>query len=162
MLWIPFGLVEYLNETGDFGILDETVAFYDAGEAPVYDHMVRALDYAIDDCTERGLPKIRKGDWNDTLDHIGPQGKGETIWGAFFLCYVIDKSMELLDHVKDRKVKMRWSKAYERIASVVNDIAWDGQWFVRVFRDNGQVKEPWIDVCQFPGKTLQVAVTMGD
>ncbi len=138
VLWIPFGLVEYLNETGDIGILDETVAFYDAGEATVYDHMVRALDYAIDDCTERGLPKIRKGDWNDTLDHIGPQGKGETIWGAFFLCYVIDKSMELLDHVKDRKVKMRWSKAYEHIASVVNDIAWDGKWFVRAFRDNGQ------------------------
>ncbi len=138
-LWIPFGLVEYLNETHDFSILEEVVSFYDQGEATVYDHMVRALDFAIGDCTERGLPKIRKGDWNDTLDHIGPQGKGETIWGAFFLCYVLDKTFELLDHKKDSEVKNRWEQAYVKIASVVNDIAWDGKWYVRAFRDNGKV-----------------------
>ncbi len=138
-LWIPFGLVEYLNETHDFTILDEVVKFYDEGEATVYDHMVRALDFAISECSERGLPLIRKGDWNDTLDHIGPKGKGETIWGAFFLCYVLDKTFELLDHRKDSQVKDRWEKAYKKIAGVVNEIAWDGKWFVRAFRDNGQV-----------------------
>ncbi len=138
-LWIPFGLVEYLNETHDFTILEEVVKFHDGGEATVYEHMVRALDFAISDCTERGLPKIRKGDWNDTLDHIGPKGKGETIWGAFFLCYVLDKTFELLDHKKDTKVKERWQQAYNQIADVVNNIAWDGKWYVRAFRDNGQV-----------------------
>ena len=138
-LWIPFGLVEYLNETHDYSILEEVVPFYDGGEATVYEHMVRALDFAINDCTERGLPKIRKGDWNDTLDHIGPQGKGETTWGAFFLCYVLDKTFELLDHKKDNAVKSRWEKAYNHIVSVVNNIAWDGKWYVRAFRDNGKV-----------------------
>lgn len=138
-LWIPFGLVEYLNETHDFTILDEIVTFHDQGQATVYEHMVRALDFAISECTERGLPRIRKGDWNDTLDHIGPQGKGETIWGAFFLCYVLDKTFELLDHKKDTAVKQRWQQAYEKIATVVNEIAWDGKWYVRAFRDNGQV-----------------------
>jgi cellobiose phosphorylase len=138
-LWIPFGLVEYLNETHDLTILDEVVKFYDEGEATVYDHMVRALDFAISECTERGLPRIRKGDWNDTLDHIGPQGKGETIWGAFFLCYVLDKTFELLDHKGDAAVRERWQKAYDQIAAVVNNIAWDGKWYVRAFRDNGQV-----------------------
>jgi cellobiose phosphorylase len=138
-LWIPFGIIEYLNETHDFSILDEVVVFHDEGEASVYEHMVRALDFAIGDCTERGLPKIRKGDWNDTLDHIGPQGKGETIWGAFFLCYVLDKTFELLDFRKDVAVKTRWQNAYNHIAEVVNEIAWDGEWYVRAFRDNGQV-----------------------
>lgn len=138
-LWIPFGLVEYLNETHDFSILDEVVKFYDEGEATVYEHLVRALDFAISECSERGLPLIRKGDWNDTLDHIGPQGKGETIWGAFFLCYVLEKTFELLDHRKDTVVKERWQKAYDNIARLVNEIAWDGKWYVRAFRDNGQV-----------------------
>lgn len=138
-LWIPFGLVEYLNETHDYSILEEVAPFYDGGEGTVYEHMIRALDFAINDCTERGLPKIRKGDWNDTLDHIGPQGKGETIWGAFFLCYVLDKTFELLDHKSDKAVKTRWQKAYNHIASVVNEIAWDGKWYVRAFRDNGKV-----------------------
>ncbi|MFO7873376.1 MAG: hypothetical protein R6U62_02735 [Bacteroidales bacterium] len=138
-LWIPFGLVEYLNETHDFSILEEVVGFYDGGRGTVYEHLVRALDFAIHDCTERGLPKIRKGDWNDTLDHIGPHGKGETIWGAFFLCYVLDKTFELIDHKGDTTVKSRWKNAYEQIVSVVNEVAWDGSWYVRAFRDNGKV-----------------------
>lgn len=138
-LWISFGLVEYLNETHDFSILDEVVSFYDEGQATVYDHMLRSLDFAVGDCTERGLPKIRKGDWNDTLDHIGPQGKGETIWGAFFLCYVLKKTFELLDHKKDLAIKQRWQHACEKIERTVNEIAWDGEWYVRAFRDNGQV-----------------------
>jgi len=138
-LWIPFGIVEYLNETHDFSILDEVVSFHDGGDATVYEHLVRALDFAIADCTERGLPKIRKGDWNDTLDHIGPKGKGETIWGAFFLCYILDKSFELIELKKDTEVRERWGKAYAHIVSVVNKIAWDGKWYVRAFRDNGKV-----------------------
>ncbi|MBK9291844.1 MAG: glycosyl transferase family 36 [Bacteroidetes bacterium] len=138
-LWISFGLVEYLNETHDFSILDEVVPFYDEGEATVLEHMIRSLDFAISECTERGLPRIRKGDWNDTLDHIGPQGKGETIWGAFFLCYALEKTFELINHLGLKDVYTRWKSAYDRIASVVNEIAWDGEWYVRAFRDNGKV-----------------------
>lgn len=138
-LWISFGLVEYINETGDLSILDEVVKFHDTGEASVYEHMVRSLDFAISDTSERGLPLIRKGDWNDTLDHIGPKGKGETIWGAMFLCYALKKTFELLDYKKDLKVKNRWETAYERISKLVNDIAWEGDWYVRAFRDNGDV-----------------------
>lgn len=74
-LWIPFGITEYLNETGDFTILDEVVPFYDEGEATVYEHMIKAIDYCISQTTTRGLPKIMNGDWNDTLDKVGPQGK---------------------------------------------------------------------------------------
>lgn len=138
-LWISFGLVEYLNETHDMGILEETVSFYDGGESTVFDHMVRSLDYAIGDCTERGLPKIRTGDWNDTLDHIGPQGKGETIWGAFFLCYALDKTFELLELRNETELLERWKGVYNHIAEVLNGIAWDGKWYVRAFRDNGDV-----------------------
>lgn len=136
-LWIPFGLIEYLNETGDLSILDEQVNFYDGGQGSAYEHMVKALDFAISDTTERKLPKIRKGDWNDTLDHIGPRGKGETIWGAMFLCYVLDKTFELLNHLGDADVKERWLDAYREISKTINSIAWDGHWYVRAFRDNG-------------------------
>ncbi len=138
-LWIPFGIVEYLNETHDFSILDEVVTFYDEGEGSVFEHLVRALDFAISECSERGLPLIRKGDWNDTLDHIGPKGKGETIWGAFFLCYILEKTFELLESKGEAQILDRWKKAYQNIAAVVNQVAWDGKWYVRAFRDNGQV-----------------------
>lgn len=136
-LWIPFGIVEYLNETADFSILDEVVKFYDEGEASVYDHMIRAVDFAISACTERGLPKIMNGDWNDTLDHIGPKGKGETVWGAFFLGYVIKKSFELLEYKQDHSTLERWKEKYEQLRKVINEKCWDGNWYLRAFRDDG-------------------------
>ncbi len=137
-LWIPFGIVEYLNETADFSILDEKVSYYDKGEGSVYEHLKKALDFAISATTKRGLPKIMNGDWNDTLDHIGPLGKGETVWGAFFLAYVLRKTFELLEFKKDKKTLLRWTTAYEKLGKVTKKCCWDGDWYIRAFRDNGQ------------------------
>ena len=136
-LWVPFGIVEYLNETADFSILEEVVKFYDEGEATVYEHMKRAINFAISACTERGLPKIMNGDWNDTLDHIGPNGKGETVWGAFFLGYVIKKTFELLEHQKDFSTLEHWKEKYEQLRKVIDENCWDGKWYLRAFRDDG-------------------------
>jgi len=137
-LWIPFGIVEYLNETGDLQILDEVVPFYDKDEASVYEHMIKAVDYCISQTTPRGLPKIMNGDWNDTLDKVGPEGKGETIWGAEFLAYIIKKSLDLLELKNDFKTLNRWKKIYENLSKVLNEIAWDGEWYIRAFKDNGE------------------------
>ncbi|HZW40328.1 MAG TPA: glycosyl transferase family 36 [Ignavibacteriaceae bacterium] len=137
-LWIPFGIIEYLNETGDFSILDEIVNFYDEGEANVYEHMKRSLDFAISATTERGIPKIMNGDWNDTLDHVGPLGKGETIWGGFFLAYCLKKTFELLEYRNDNEILARWKNVYEHLGEVINENAWDGEWYIRAFRDNGE------------------------
>ncbi|MGE5363658.1 MAG: GH36-type glycosyl hydrolase domain-containing protein [Bacteroidota bacterium] len=137
-LWVPFGLVEYLNETGDFSILDEEVTYYDGGKGSVYQHMTRALDFALSATTRRGMPKIMNGDWNDTLDHIGPKGKGETVWGAFFLAYVLRKTFDLLKYRKDTKTLKRWQEAYDNLEKVTNKYCWDGEWYIRAFRDNGE------------------------
>ncbi|MGE5402133.1 MAG: GH36-type glycosyl hydrolase domain-containing protein [Ignavibacteriales bacterium] len=137
-LWIPFGLVEYLDETGDYSILDETVTYYDEGSDTVYNHMKKALDFAISATTERGLPKIMNGDWNDTLDHIGPLGKGETVWGAFFLAYVLRKTFELLNKKQDNETLERWTDAYNRLKKATNEFCWDGEWYIRAFKDSGE------------------------
>ncbi len=141
-LWIPFGIIEYLNETGDFGILNEIVKYYDENEnetgGTVYEHMKSALNFAISATTKRGLPKIMNGDWNDTLDHVGPKGKGETIWGAFFLAYVLKKTFPLLEKRDDNETLNRWKTFYNKLGKVVNKVAWDGEWYIRAFRDNGK------------------------
>jgi cellobiose phosphorylase len=145
-LWIPFGIVEYLKETADFSLLDEEVNYYDAGSGSVYEHVLKALDYAIANLSERGLPKIANGDWNDTLDHVGPRGQGETVWGAFFLGYVLQKTFELLEYrgdglqpaKGDRKLLQHYRQVYEQLRRATNDLCWDGEWYVRAFRDNGK------------------------
>jgi cellobiose phosphorylase len=136
-LWIPFGLIEYLNETADFSILKEKVSFYDGGSGSVYQHLVKAIDFCLSARTKRGIPKIMNGDWNDTLDHVGPKGKGETVWGAFFLAYVMRKSFDLLEYKKDTKTLNRWKKEYDKLGEIVNNVAWDGEWYIRAFKDDG-------------------------
>lgn len=137
-LWIPFGIIEYLNETADLSILDEVVTFYDEGEGTVYEHMVKAIDFAISAVSERGIPKIMNGDWNDTLDKVGPKGKGETIWGAFFLAYGIKKCFELLNLRNDTAVIERWQGYLNSLSATLDEIAWDGDWYIRAFKDNGE------------------------
>jgi cellobiose phosphorylase len=137
-LWIPFGIVEYLKETGDFSILDEVVPYHDDSSGTVYEHLVRALDFAIANTGEKGMPRIFTGDWNDTLDHVGSQGKGETTWGAFFLGYVLNKSLAVCKHQGDLKSFEKFQKFYEHLRQVTNDICWDGEWYLRAFRDNGE------------------------
>ena len=137
-LWIPFGIVEYLKETGDFSILEEVVPYHDDSSGTVYEHLVRALDFAISNTGERGMPRIFTGDWNDTLDHVGSQGKGETTWGAFFLGYVLNKSLPVCEQQGDRQSLEKFQSFYEHLRQVTNDICWDGEWYLRAFRDNGE------------------------
>ena len=137
-LWIPFGIVEYLKETGDFSILDEIVPYHDQSEGSVYEHLVRALDFAIANTGEKGMPRIFTGDWNDTLDHVGSQGKGETTWGAFFLGYVLKKSLPICEYKQDSQSVEKFQNFYEHLRKVTNDICWDGDWYLRAFRDNGE------------------------
>jgi cellobiose phosphorylase len=138
-LWIPFGIVEYLNETGDFTILDEHVNYYESDSSgTVYEHMIRAIDYPLKNLTPRGLPKIMNGDWNDTLDKIGPEGKGETVWGAMFLAAMIMKTFDLLETRNDLTTLSRFKKAYDDLGKRVNDFCWDGEWYIRAFRDDGR------------------------
>lgn len=136
-LWVPFGLIEYLNETGDFSILKEKVNYYDGGSGTVYEHLKGALDFCLSATSKRGIPKIMNGDWNDTLDHVGPKGKGETIWGGFFLAYCLRKTFDLLIFKDDKKTLERWKKAYNDLGKIINKAAWDGEWYIRAFKDNG-------------------------
>ncbi len=136
-LWIPFGIVEYLNETADLSILDEEVQYYDSGKGSVYEHLIRAIDFCISATSPRGIPKIMNGDWNDTLDKVGPEGKGETIWGAFFLAYVIKKTFELLKIKDDAETYKRWMLEYVKLKTITNEVAWDGDWYIRAFKDDG-------------------------
>ena len=137
-LWIPFGITAYLKETGDLGLLDEKVVFHDEGQATVREHLLRALRYALSNLGPNGLPLIRNGDWNDTLDKVGPAGKGETVWGAAFLGYVLQQSIELFQFLGEAALVEEFTTAYEHLSTRVNERCWDGEWYLRAFRDDGR------------------------
>lgn len=78
--WIPATVSAYLKESGDFSLLEERVAFLDGGEDTVYGHVMRGVEYLLNDLGVHGLVLLRGGDWNDSLNGAGNLGRGEGIW----------------------------------------------------------------------------------
>ena len=78
--WMIGTITEYVKETGDAAVLEETVPYFDAGEDTVLGHMLKAVRKLWSDRGAHGLSLIHYGDWNDSLTAVGTGGKGESVW----------------------------------------------------------------------------------
>lgn len=139
-LWIPLAISSFIRETGDLDYLKRRVAWQDGGEDTVQEHMIRSLDYTLyNKMSPRNLPLFGPGDWNDTLDYVGRKGIGESIWVAQFLCYGLREASILLRRAGEEKKAAEYDHWYATVSEAINTLAWDGQWYVRGFRDDGGV-----------------------
>lgn len=148
-LWLPLAVISYLKETADWAFLEEIVPFQDEGEVSVLEHVVRAVSYALGSLTKNNLPRFGPGDWNDTLDYVGREGRGESVWVAHFLCYILRETAELLDYLANHgytristdldneTARDQFRTEYETIAEALNTRCWDGEWYIRGTRDDG-------------------------
>ena len=107
LLWLPYACSHYLQATGDVGLLDESVAFIDGPPIPegaedayyapqtsdqsasVYEHCARTIDRSLA-VGAHGLPLMGTGDWNDGMNRVGHEGRGESVWLGWFLCSVVE------------------------------------------------------------------------
>lgn len=156
LVWLPYAVCEYLKRTGDFSILEEQVSFL-AGEplpegeqeryqpvvhseqlATVYEHCTRALERAHS-LGEHGLPLIGNGDWNDGLNHIGVEGKGESVWLAQFLALTMRRFSALCERKDDKPHAEQYRSEAEQLLRAVEESGWDGAWYRRAFSDSGMV-----------------------
>ena len=135
LLWLPFVVLHYLHETSNFAYLDEDLPFYDGGSASLKEHCQRAFEMALRRRSARGLPLILKGDWNDGLNAVGPEGHGESVWMAHFLHYLLCAWVKL--PTCDVETAARFRQEAERLRDAVNRHAWDGAWYWRASKDNG-------------------------
>lgn len=139
-LWIPLAITSYIKETGDFSYLDRAFPWQDGGGATALEHLTQAIDYTLyQKMSPRKLPLFGPGDWNDTLDYVGRQGKGESIWVAEFLCYGLRETSDLLKRAGHPEKAAEYGQWYQAIADAINSLAWDGEWYIRGFRDDGGV-----------------------
>ncbi|MCQ2314099.1 MAG: DUF3131 domain-containing protein [Bacteroidales bacterium] len=107
--------------------------------ATLYEHLRRSVNRSMSRIGVHGLPLMGCGDWNDGMSSVGVQGKGESVWVAFFLCDITPKMEELtqLMPAADLSYISELSDFRTRLVAALQKNTWDGAWFLRAFFDNG-------------------------
>ena len=154
LLWLPHACVRYLQATGDGSLLDEQVPFIEGAGIPegaedayyaptvgsehasVYEHAARAIDHSLR-TGSHGLPLMGTGDWNDGMNRVGHEGRGESVWLGWFLCHLVADFAPLAKERGEPDRAQRWEHAARGWQAALQGEAWDGRWFKRAFFDDG-------------------------
>ena len=142
-LWLAYGVLAYLETTGDTTALSAEYQFLSretekpSSPGTLWEHCLRGIDRALGKLSPRGLPLIGAGDWNDGLSHAGIDGKGESVWLAMFLYDILTRWQPFLTHAGPDDLQHRFATAAADLKAAVNEYAWDGEWYIGGTRDDG-------------------------
>jgi cellobiose phosphorylase len=154
-LWLPYVTCRYVSCLADTGVLEEMIPFLEARpvkpdeesyydlpnrseeSATLYQHCVRAIERGLQ-FGEHGLPLMGCGDWNDGMNLVGKDGRGESVWLAFFLYDVLVQFAELARARNDAAFADHCATQAQQLQKNIELHAWDGQWYRRAYFDNGE------------------------
>ncbi len=179
LLWLPFVAKNYVDSTGDDALWEEMEAFLRAPLladsedenylkpiisqecATIYEHCCRAIDRSLT-VGVHGLPLMGTGDWNDGMNRVGREGRGESVWLGFFLYQILESFIPLCQNRKDQQRAELYMIHQKNLHAALNDAGWDGEWYRRAYYDNGAIlgtKEA--DECRIDGLAQSWSVLSG-
>ncbi len=150
-MWLIFGTIAYIKETGDFSILDEPVPFDNqpGSEVSLMEHLRVSFDHVINNLGPHKLPLIGRADWNDCLNlncfsmdpnesfqttenkTEGSRAESLMIAGQFVI-YGREYA-ELCRHLGMDEEADRAMSHVDAMIEAVKEHGWDGEWFLRAY-----------------------------
>lgn len=159
-LWLIFGTVAYIKETGDTDILREMVPFDNkpGSEKSLLEHLRRSFKHVTDNLGPHGLPLIGRADWNDclnlncfsddpdesyqTTENKTEGSKAESLMIAGLFVREGREWAGLLRHIGPEKAEDIDPDAVDKAVSDMEDAVkrygWDGDWFLRAYDYSGR------------------------
>ncbi len=137
-IWPILVVWNIIMEDGNTSFLNHKIPFYDGGEATVYEHLCRSIEFTKKNMGVNGFPLMLTSDWNDMLYKVCVEGKGESIWVAMFLGLALPQLAELAELQGKKDDAESFMAMWKEQQKLVNTKAWDGKWFRRAIMDNGQ------------------------
>ncbi|MGM0482078.1 MAG: GH36-type glycosyl hydrolase domain-containing protein [Pseudomonadota bacterium] len=153
-VWLVYATARYIQSSGDIAILDEQISFvegptleeqehesvfkpdHSTETASLYEHCARALDQSIESRGELGLPLMGTGDWNDGMNRVGAEGKGESVWLGWLLLTTINLFARQAEHY-DPDRSESWLSCAQTLRDTIEQVSWDGEWYRRATYDDG-------------------------
>jgi cellobiose phosphorylase len=150
-MWLIFGTVAYLKETGDFSILNEPVPFDNVpgSEVSLMEHLRVSFNHVVDNLGPHGLPLIGRADWNDclnlncfsndpnesfqTTENKTEGSKAESLMIAGLFVYCGRQYAELCQQLGQQAEADRALKAIAAMEAAVKRDGWDGDWYLRAY-----------------------------
>ncbi|MBR6966855.1 MAG: N,N'-diacetylchitobiose phosphorylase [Clostridia bacterium] len=133
-LWLFPTVYKYIAETGNTAYLDEEIPFADKDSGTVREHLKRAIHFSMTHLGPHGMPAGLHADWNDCLV-LGSQG--ESTFVAFQLYYALNIMKEFCEN--EPEYVQYLEEAAEKLLTVLNEKCYEGDRFIRGFRDTGDV-----------------------
>ena len=150
-MWLIFGTVAYIKETGDFSILDEPVPFDNepGSEVSLMEHLRISFDHVVNNLGPHMLPLIGRADWNDCLNlncfswdpnesfqttenkTEGSKAESLMIAGLFVVC-----GRDYVELCRERGLAEEAERAQKFIDDMVEAVkkhGWDGEWYLRAY-----------------------------
>ncbi len=154
-LWLILSTVEYIKETGDWSILDESVPFDndESNKASLFEHLKRSFYHVVNNLGQHNLPLIGRADWNDCLNlNCFSETPGESFQttenkeggiaeSVFIAGMFVLYGKDFIEICKRLGKEYEAGKAaihVKNMKKAIDEHGWDGEWFIRAYDHFGE------------------------